>query len=97
MNDSLVTTERRDGVLICHIDDGKANALAQAMITAITDALGEAESDDSVHAVVLHGREGKFSAGFDLNVNAATTSQQWSTWSPTGASLFGGSTPHQCL
>jgi enoyl-CoA hydratase len=68
MNDSLVTTERRDGVLICHIDDGKANALAQAMITAITDALGEAESDDSVHAVVLHGREGKFSAGFDLNV-----------------------------
>ena len=68
MSDSLVTTERRDGVLICHLDDGKANALSQAMITAITDALDAAESDDSVHAVVLHGREGKFSAGFDLSV-----------------------------
>lgn len=68
MSDSLVTTERRDGVMICHLDDGKANALSSAMITAISDALSEAESDDSVHAVVLHGREGKFSAGFDLNV-----------------------------
>ena len=71
MNEALVTTERRDGVLICHLDDGKANALSSAMIEAITAAIDEAEAADDVHAVVLHGREGKFSAGFDLSVMLA--------------------------
>ena len=71
MSDVLVTTERRDGVLICHLDDGKANALSNAMITAIGAAISEAELDDAIHAVVLHGREGKFSAGFDLSVMLA--------------------------
>mgnify|MGYP000037858761 CR=1 FL=1 len=68
MSTALVTTERRDGVLICHLDDGKANALSSDMIVAITGAIDEAEQADDVHAVVLHGREGKFSAGFDLSV-----------------------------
>ena len=71
MSDALVTTERRDGVLICHLDDGKANALSGAMIVAISAAIDEAEADDEIHAVVLHGREGKFSAGFDLSVMLA--------------------------
>jgi len=71
MSDALVTTERRDGVLICHLDDGKANALSGDMIIAITAAIDEAEHADDVHAVVLHGREGKFSAGFDLSVMLA--------------------------
>ena len=38
------------------------------MIGAIGAALDQAESDDSIGAVVLHGREGKFCAGFDLSV-----------------------------
>jgi enoyl-CoA hydratase len=71
MSDALVTTERRDGVLICHLDDGKANALSSDMIIAISDAISEAEVDEAIHAVVLHGREGKFSAGFDLSVMLA--------------------------
>jgi enoyl-CoA hydratase len=71
MSDELVTTERRDGVLICHLDDGKANALSNAMITAISEAITEAEDADAIHALVLHGREGKFSAGFDLSVMLA--------------------------
>ena len=71
MSDALVTTERRDGVLICHLDDGKANALSNDMITAIAAAIEEAEGDDAIHAVVLHGRDGKFSAGFDLSVMLA--------------------------
>lgn len=68
MSDSMVTLERRDSVLVVHLDDGKANALSSAMITAISAAIDEAEADSSVSAVVLHGREGKFCAGFDLNV-----------------------------
>ncbi|HSP27333.1 MAG TPA: crotonase/enoyl-CoA hydratase family protein [Ilumatobacteraceae bacterium] len=68
MSSAAVTTERRDGVLIVHLDDGKANALSFDVIEAIGAALDEAEGDDEIRAVVLHGRPGKFSAGFDLGV-----------------------------
>ena len=63
-----VTLERRDSVLIVHLDDGKANALSSAIITALIDAIDQAEADDTIGAVVLHGRPGRFSAGFDLSV-----------------------------
>lgn len=68
MTDPHVTLERSDAVLIAHLDDGKANALSATMIQALLDAVEQAESDRAVAALVLHGREGKFSAGFDLNV-----------------------------
>ena len=68
MSATAVTTERRDGVLVVHLDDGKANALSFDMIAAIHAAIDEAEGDDDIRAIVLHGRPGKFSAGFDLGV-----------------------------
>lgn len=67
----LLTIERHDQVMVVHLDDGKANALSFAMIGGIMAALAEAENDDELGAVVLHGREGKFSAGFDLSVMMA--------------------------
>ena len=68
---NAITTERRDQVLVVHLDDGKANALSFDMIDGILTAIREAESDDQIGAVVVHGREGKFSAGFDLGVMMA--------------------------
>jgi enoyl-CoA hydratase len=68
MSSAAVTTERRDAVLVVHLDDGKANALSFEMIAAIGAALDEAEGDDEIRAMVLHGRPGRFSAGFDLGV-----------------------------
>jgi enoyl-CoA hydratase len=68
MSTAAVTTERRDGVLVVHLDDGKANALSFDMIAAIHTAIDQAEGDDGIRAMVLHGRPGKFSAGFDLGV-----------------------------
>ena len=68
MSSAAVTTERRDGVLVVHLDDGKANALSFDMIAAIHAAIDEAEGDADIRAMVLHGRPGKFSAGFDLGV-----------------------------
>lgn len=47
------------------LDDGKVNAMSLAMIGAVNDALDRAEADGAV--VVLTGREGVFSAGFDLD------------------------------
>jgi enoyl-CoA hydratase len=49
------------------MDDGKANALSPAMLDELDAALDRAESDP-VGAVVLAGRPGRFSGGFDLGV-----------------------------
>lgn len=65
---AAVTTERRDGVLVCHLDDGKANALSFEIIEALDAVIASAEADDTIAAVVVHGRPARFSAGFDLEV-----------------------------
>lgn len=67
---SQVTTSRvADGTVeLIVMDDGKANALSKALIAELTEAVRTAESDDSCVAIVIAGREGRFSAGFDLNV-----------------------------
>jgi enoyl-CoA hydratase len=51
------------------MDDGKVNALSIATLRAVHAAFDQAERDRAV--VVLGGREGYFSAGFDLRVFAA--------------------------
>lgn len=48
------------------MDDGKANALSDAMIDALSEALDRAAKEAS--AIVLLGRPDRFSAGFDLRV-----------------------------
>jgi enoyl-CoA hydratase len=67
MTDAL-TIERRGNVSVLHLDDGKANALSFELIAAIDAAIDEAEADDTIGAVVIHGRPGRFSGGFDLGV-----------------------------
>ena len=57
----------REGVAVITMDDGKANALSPTMLDALGGALDRAESD-GVSAVVLAGRPGRFSGGFDLGV-----------------------------
>jgi enoyl-CoA hydratase len=51
---------------IVRMDDGKANALSDAMIDGLGAALARAEKEAT--AIVLAGREGRFCAGFDLRV-----------------------------
>jgi len=60
------TTEIRDGLAVVRMDDGKANAFSFAMLDALGAALDAAEKD--AKAVVLLGRPGRFSGGFDLKV-----------------------------
>lgn len=61
-----VTLTREGDVAVITVDDGKANALSFAVIDGLNDALTEAET--SAKAVAIIGRDGKFSAGFDLSV-----------------------------
>ncbi len=70
MTDKL--TIARDGeVVLLTMDDGKANALGPDLSAALSAAVAEASADTSVAAIVLAGRAGRFSAGFDLDVMAA--------------------------
>ena len=46
-------------------DDGKANVVGQTFLDDINAGLDRAERE-KVGAVILRGREGMFSAGFDL-------------------------------
>lgn len=51
---------------IVRMDDGKANALSEAMIASLSGALDRAEKEAA--ALVLAGRPDRFCAGFDLRV-----------------------------
>ncbi len=54
-----------DDVAILHFDDGKANAVSHDFIDSMNDGLGRAEKE--AKAVIIRGREGLLSGGFDLN------------------------------
>jgi enoyl-CoA hydratase len=61
-----VSFESSGDVAILRLDDGKANALSPAVIEALGAGLDQAE--EGGQAVLLAGRPGRFSAGFDLGV-----------------------------
>lgn len=61
---SRVSLAIEDGVARIGIDDGKVNAMSAEMLGEIAEALDAAEQAGAV--AVLRGREGMFSAGFDL-------------------------------
>ncbi|MGB3623041.1 crotonase/enoyl-CoA hydratase family protein [Ketobacter sp. MCCC 1A13808] len=61
-----VSYREQGNVVVITLDDGRANAVSPAILTELNAALDQAERVGKV--VVLIGREGKFSAGFDLNI-----------------------------
>jgi enoyl-CoA hydratase len=61
---SRVSYRLDDGVATIRMDDGKLNVLSLEMFAELSGALDRAEADRAV--VVLTGRDGVFSAGFDL-------------------------------
>src|SRR4051794_22785468 len=62
----LVNYALDGGVATIAMDDGKVNALSPAMLGELNAAFDRAEADRAVDVVT--GREGVFSAGFDLKV-----------------------------
>lgn len=63
---SVAHYELQGNVAHVRMDDGKANALSEAMIAELDDALTRAEKEAG--ALVLSGRPDRFCAGFDLKV-----------------------------
>lgn len=69
----LTTYALDDGIATIKMDDGRVNALGIAMLRELHAAFDRAEQDDAI--VILTGREGRFSAGFDLKVFSDTPEQ----------------------
>ena len=84
MTDS-VHFEVRDSIALLRLDDGKVNALSPDLIEAAQTCLPRAL--DEAKALVVLGRPGKFSAGFDLRVMMAGPAAAGGLLS-AGAELF---------
>ncbi len=69
----VMTYALEDGIATITMDDGKVNVLGIPMLRELQAAFDRAEEDHAV--VILTGREGRFSAGFDLKVFSETPEQ----------------------
>jgi enoyl-CoA hydratase len=61
-----VHAEVDGSVLILRLDDGKVNVISHAVLQALHAQLDAVEDDRDIKAVVIAGRPGLFSGGFDL-------------------------------
>ncbi len=66
MGSAIVSHSIQDGIATITMDDGKRNVVSPEMLRQLNAALDEAEQANAI--VVLTGREGVLSAGFDLKV-----------------------------
>ncbi len=62
-----VTVDVAEGVALVAFDDGKVNVISRESAEMLAQAHERVASDEGVKAVVLAGRAGQFSAGFDLD------------------------------
>jgi enoyl-CoA hydratase len=61
----MSTYRHQDGAAYIDLDDGKVNALGKSAITDLNEQFDRALSDEAA-AVLISGRQGVFSAGFNL-------------------------------
>ena len=69
-----VNLEMHGDVAVLNMDDSKRNAINHEMLNALHAALDEAEK--KAKCVVIKGREGTLSAGFDLKFFAVCTEEE---------------------
>ncbi len=97
MTQAIVSYDTDGPVAMITMDDGRANALGPDLTQAINDALDQAEADETVKAAVIAGREGRFSAGFDLSIisggDAAAIRAMVSAGGSLVQRLYGGPLP----
>lgn len=81
----LVTYERDGGISRITFGDGKVNIMSVAMLTAIREALEQAERDKTI--VILSSTGKHFSAGFDTKIIATGTPEDHYRMVRAGAEL----------
>ena len=68
MADPIATLSQEGDISIIKLDDGKANAFSYDMLSQVNELLAKVPRDSG--ALVITGREGLFSGGFDLKTFA---------------------------
>ena len=68
MADPIATLSKESDISIIKLDDGKANAFSYNMLSQVNELLAKVPRDSG--ALVITGREGLFSGGFDLKTLA---------------------------
>jgi enoyl-CoA hydratase len=68
MADQIATLSKEGDISIIKLDDGKANAFSHDMLSQVNELLAKVPRDSG--ALVITGREGLFSGGFDLKTFA---------------------------
>jgi enoyl-CoA hydratase len=69
MTDKLATLSHDEDVSIITLDDGKANVFSPSMISAVNKCLDDVPTEKG--SLMITGRTGMFSAGFDLKIISA--------------------------
>jgi enoyl-CoA hydratase/carnithine racemase len=73
----LVLRDRRDGFLRLTLNDPSTrNSLSEGMMSALSEALTEAQDDHAVHAIVIAAHGPAFSAGHNLKEITANRSAE---------------------
>ncbi len=86
MSTDTVDTVDADGIIVAAIDDGKVNALSGPVIDGIRSAVALAV--ERGRPLVITGRDGCFSAGFDLAVMGGDDPKAASALFVDGARLY---------
>lgn len=73
MSERLLSVDSADGATTVRLDDGAVNAFSVPMLEALHGAIDQAESEGSL--LVITGREGTLSAGFDLKTIGTQTNE----------------------
>jgi len=66
MSEKLATLKRKENISIITLDDGKANVFSSKMSKDINECLDEVPTENG--CLIITGREGILSGGFDLKV-----------------------------
>ena len=86
MSAKIATLTNKDDISIITLDDGKANVFSPKMIQDVNECLDKVPTESG--AIIITGREGMFSAGFDLKIISAGDIQATMDMSLSGFKLL---------
>jgi enoyl-CoA hydratase len=86
MSAKIATLTNKNDISIITLDDGKANVFSPKMIQDVNECLDKVPTESG--ALIITGREGMFSAGFDLKIISAGDIQATMDMSLSGFKLL---------
>jgi len=86
MSAKIATLTNKDDISIITLDDGKANVFSPKMIQDVNECLDKVPTESG--ALIITGRDGMFSAGFDLKIISSGNIQATMDMSLSGFKLL---------